>query len=249
VPNIPSERHARLGGNLCGDLHQAVPGPGGVVGDLHLGLLPHGGVGEEDQAVDADVDPDQLVVDPARLDGALDELGRVNPAQVEQRAAVAVLGDVGHIHLDDVRSRPAGGLRGQLLPVAGELARLGLDLHIGVGLEVRVDRSLRVRVPGRVAPPGQGHGRGTRLAPAATTAAAAIGGTRGEAASGGSRRQPSGPEKKLPTVDGHSPFPFAVDVKAFSEDYGEPSHSVNAPTKPETTLQTGSRLKVVLRSS
>jgi hypothetical protein len=31
--------------------------------------------------------------------------------------------------------------------------------------------------------------------------------------------------------------PFAVDVKAFSEDYGELSHSVNADAEAETKLK------------
>ena len=44
--------------------------------------------------------------------------------QIQQSAATAVLGDVGHVHLDDVGSGAARRLGGQLVPVGVELTRL-----------------------------------------------------------------------------------------------------------------------------
>ena len=130
------------------------------------------GLAEDARAVDAGVDADQLAVDLARVDRSFDELGDVRAVrlQIQQRAPGAVLGDVGHVHLDDVRSLVAGRLGRELVPVGGELARLRRDRHRGVGRHVRGDRLVGVRVANGVAPPGERH-----VGPAALAAATAAG--------------------------------------------------------------------------
>ena len=173
--------------------------------------------------------PDQLVVDLARVDRALDELGGVDSFQIQQCAASAVLGDVGHVHLNDVGSRAAGGLGGQLVPVAAELTRLGRDLHIGVGLHVRGDHRFGVLVARRVAPPGQGQGRGAVSPPPpppppppTEPGAQAVSPPVVAAAA-----SPPAPRRNCLRLMAIA-HPFAIDVKAFSAAYGELRHSVNA---------------------
>ena len=200
-----AKRDSRFGGNLRGDLCQLVPGPGSVVGQVHLGLLKKLGVGHDDRAVDAGIDAHQLVVDLARVDRALDKLGHIDILQIQEGAATAVLGDIGHVHLNDVGRVTAGGLGGQLVPVAGEVTRLALDRHIGVRLLERSDLRFCVLVAGRVAPPSQSQlGRAALAATALrTTATLRTRGATRQPHSGGRSSQPSGSDQKLPTINGH----------------------------------------------
>src|SRR5690606_14281233 len=128
----------------------------------------------------AGVDAVVLPLDVARGLGALDEPRDVDAVlgEVEERAALAVLADVGHVHLDDVGRGVAGGLGGEPVPVAGPLAGLLLDRDARVGLDVGRDHVARVGVADLVAPPRKGEpdavlaAAATATGPAVTTAAA-----------------------------------------------------------------------------
>ena len=107
-----------LGGDLGSDVDQRVPGPGHVVGHVHPGLLEDLRVGQDDQALMPALMPYSvsLILPESTVPSTNLEVSTLG--QVEQGLPVAVLGDVGHVHLDDVRRGVAGGLGGQLVPVA-----------------------------------------------------------------------------------------------------------------------------------
>src|SRR5699024_11510387 len=121
------------------------------------------------------------------LDRARGEIGGVQAGvgEIEQRAALPVLGEVLLVHLHDVGEVDAGGLGGELVPVAAPLAGLEGDRDIGLDLLVGVDDVLGVLVAGGVAPPGQAQRGGAVLPTGASRAPGGVGAAGGEGGQAG----------------------------------------------------------------
>jgi hypothetical protein len=77
------------------------------------------------------------------------------PSQVQEHPALAVLGDVLLVHLDDVGGVVGRHLRGELVPVAGPFARFSLDVDVRVGGFELGDHVVGELVARVVTPPGE----------------------------------------------------------------------------------------------
>ena len=129
---------------------------------------------------------------------------------------VAVLGDVGHVHLDDVRGGVAGDLGGQLVPVARPLTRLRGDLHPGVRRGVR-GRSPLVVFLLRTSLPHQA--KVSSAVPASPPPPAAVAGARSAPRQahrrcGGGQTQAT--EQELPAIHAHCLSLVIVVENGFS---------------------------------
>ena len=141
--------------DLRGDLQEVLPGPGGVVRHVDARRLEQIGVRQQHRGVDPGVDGEQPVVDHAGVQGiGVDAVGvEVRGGQIQQDLPARVLGEVALVHLDDVRCVPAGDLRGELVPVAAPVTRLGGDREVGLDVLIGLQGSAGELVARRVAPP------------------------------------------------------------------------------------------------